>query len=204
MNPKLKAAITAVTNLIHQEGPLAYEELLALTGKSEMVLSAAMNEMVNTGIVTIGTDRATGNKKYVLTAQAKKEAEAAAAAEKKAKPAPKAEAEPVPVPVPAPTPEPVPVLEPVPEPAPTPEPEPVSAPAPTPVPEAVNKTPQPVQRRAKRLAPNPMVGCFLHNGNIIIKLDRRVTNHVSLDVSDAEIFSGLLSSLIEKAKGNAR
>lgn len=192
MNPKLKAAITAVTNLIHQEGPLAYEELLALTGKSEMVLSAAMNEMVNTGIVTIGTDRATGNKKYVLTAQAKKEVAAAAAAEKKAKPAPKAEAEPVPAPVPAPTPEPVPVLEPVPE------------PAPTPVPEAVNKTPQPVQRRAKRLAPNPMVGCFLHNGNIIIKLDRRVTNHVSLDVSDAEIFSGLLSSLIEKAKGNAR
>lgn len=195
MNPKLKAAITAVTNLIHQEGPLAYEELLALTGKSEMVLSAAMNEMVNTGIVTIGTDRATGNKKYVLTAQAKKEvAAAAAAAEKKAKakPAPKAEAEPVPVPVPEPIPEPVPVLEPVPE------------PAPTPVPEAVNKTPQPVQRRAKRLAPNPMVGCFLHNGNIIIKLDRRVTNHVSLDVSDAEIFSGLLSSLIEKAKGNAR
>lgn len=192
MNPKLKAAITAVTNLIHQEGPLAYEELLALTGKSEMVLSAAMNEMVNTGIVTIGTDRATGNKKYVLTAQAKKEV-AAAAAEKKAKvtkPAPKAEAEPVP----EPTPEPVPVLEPVPEPA----------PMPTPVPEAVNKTPQPVQRRAKRLAPNPMVGCFLHNGNIIIKLDRRVTNHVSLDVSDAEIFSGLLSSLIEKAKGNAR
>lgn len=208
MNPKLKAAITAVTNLIHQEGPLAYEELLALTGKSEMVLSAAMNEMVNTGIVTIGTDRATGNKKYVLTAQAKKEVAAAAAAEKKAKakPAPKAEAEPVPVPVPEPTPEPVPVLEPVPEPAPmpTPVPEPVSAPAPTPVPEAVNKTPQPVQRRAKRLAPNPMVGCFLHNGNIIIKLDRRVTNHVSLDVSDAEIFSGLLSSLIEKAKGNAR
>ena len=197
MNPKLKAAITAVTNLIHQEGPLAYEELLALTGKSEMVLSAAMNEMVNTGIVTIGTDRATGNKKYVLTAQAKKEAAAAAAAEKKAKvtkPAPKAEAEPVPVPVPEPTPEPVPVLEPVPEPA----------PMPTPVPEAVNKTPQPVQRRAKRLAPNPMVGCFLHNGNIIIKLDRRVTNHVSLDVGDAEIFSGLLSSLIEKAKGNAR
>lgn len=194
MNPKLKAAITAVTNLIHQEGPLAYEELLALTGKSEMVLSAAMNEMVNTGIVTIGTDRATGNKKYVLTAQAKKEVAAAAAAEKKAKakPAPKAEAEPVPVPVPEPIPEPVPVLEPVPE------------PAPTPVPEAVNKTPQPVQRRAKRLAPNPMVGCFLHNGNIIIKLDRRVTNHVSLDVSDAEIFSGLLSSLIEKAKGNAR
>lgn len=192
MNPKLKAAITAVTNLIHQEGPLAYEELLALTGKSEMVLSAAMNEMVNTGIVTIGTDRATGNKKYVLTAQAKKEV-AAAAAEKKAKvtkPAPKAETEPVP----EPTPEPVPVLEPVPEPAPTP----------VPVPEAVNKTPQPVQRRAKRLAPNPMVGCFLHNGNIIIKLDRRVTNHVSLDVSDAEIFSGLLSSLIEKAKGNAR
>lgn len=191
MNPKLKAAITAVTNLIHQEGPLAYEELLALTGKSEMVLSAAMNEMVNTGIVTIGTDRATGNKKYVLTAQAKKEV--AAAAEKKAKvtkPAPKAETEPVP----EPTPEPVPVLEPVPEPA----------PMPTPVPEAVNKTPQPVQRRAKRLAPNPMVGCFLHNGNIIIKLDRRVTNHVSLDVSDAEIFSGLLSSLIEKAKGNAR
>lgn len=197
MNPKLKAAITAVTNLIHQEGPLAYEELLALTGKSEMVLSAAMNEMVNTGIVTIGTDRATGNKKYVLTAQAKKEVAAAAAAEKKAKvtkPAPKAEAEPVPVPVPEPTPEPVPVLEPVPEPA----------PMPTPVPEAVNKTPQPVQHRAKRLAPNPMVGCFLHNGNIIIKLDRRVTNHVSLDVSDAEIFSGLLSSLIEKAKGNAR
>ena len=194
MNPKLKAAITAVTNLIHQEGPLAYEELLALTGKSEMVLSAAMNEMVNTGIVTIGTDRATGNKKYVLTAQAKKEVAAAAAAEKKAKakPAPKAEAEPVPVPVPEPIPEPVPVLEPVPE------------PAPTPVPEAVNKTPQPVQHRAKRLAPNPMVGCFLHNGNIIIKLDRRVTNHVSLDVSDAEIFSGLLSSLIEKAKGNAR
>lgn len=193
MNPKLKAAITAVTNLIHQEGPLAYEELLALTGKSEMVLSAAMNEMVNTGIVTIGTDRATGNKKYVLTAQAKKEVAAAAAAEKKAKvtkPAPKAETEPVP----EPTPEPVPVLEPVPEPA----------PMPTPVPEAVNKTPQPVQRRAKRLAPNPMVGCFLHNGNIIIKLDRRVTNHVSLDVSDAEIFSGLLSSLIEKAKGNAR
>ena len=193
MNPKLKAAITAVTNLIHQEGPLAYEELLALTGKSEMVLSAAMNEMVNTGIVTIGTDRATGNKKYVLTAQAKKEVAAAAAEKKaKAKPAPKAEAEPVPVPVPEPIPEPVPVLEPVPE------------PAPTPVPEAVNKTPQPVQRRAKRLAPNPMVGCFLHNGNIIIKLDRRVTNHVSLDVSDAEIFSGLLSSLIEKAKGNAR
>lgn len=191
MNPKLKAAITAVTNLIHQEGPLAYEELLALTGKSEMVLSAAMNEMVNTGIVTIGTDRATGNKKYVLTAQAKKEV--AAAAEKKAKatkPAPKAEAEPVP----EPTPEPVPVLEPV----------PVPEPAPVPVPEAVNKTPQPVQRRTKRLAPNPMVGCFLHNGNIIIKLDRRVTNHVSLDVGDAEIFSGLLSSLIEKAKGNAR
>ena len=187
MNPKLKAAITAVTNLIHQEGPLAYEELLALTGKSEMVLSAAMNEMVNTGIVTIGTDRATGNKKYVLTAQAKKEV-AAAEKKAKAKPAPKAEAEPVPEPIP----EPVPVLEPVPE------------PAPTPVPEAVNKTPQPVQRRAKRLAPNPMVGCFLHNGNIIIKLDRRVTNHVSLDVSDAEIFSGLLSSLIEKAKGNAR
>lgn len=206
MNPKLKAAITAVTNLLHQEGPLAYEELLALTGKSEMVLSAALSEMVTTGIITQGTDRATGNRKYVLTAKAKKEAEAAAAAEKKAKPAPKAEAEPVPVPVPAPTPEPVPVLEPVPEPAPTPEPvsAPVSAPAPTPVPEAVNKTPQPVQRRAKRLAPNPMVGCFLHNGNIIIKLDRRVTNHVSLDVSDAEIFSGLLSSLIEKAKGNAR
>lgn len=189
MNPKLKAAITAVTNLLHQEGPLAYEELLALTGKSEMVLSAALSEMVTTGIITQGTDRATGNRKYVLTAKAKKEAEAAA--EKKAKvtkPAPKAEAEPVP----EPTPEPVPVLEPVPE------------PAPTPVPEAVNKTPQPVQRRAKRLAPNPMVGCFLHNGNIIIKLDRRVTNHVSLDVSDAEIFSGLLSSLIEKAKGNAR
>ena len=183
-NAKLKTAIAAVTNLIHQEGPLAFEELLALTGKSEMVLSAAMNEMVNTGIVTIGTAHATGNKKYVLTA---------AAAEKKAKvtkPAPKAEAEPVP----EPTPEPVPVLEPVPEPV----------PMPTPVPEAVNKTPQPVQHRAKRLAPNPMVGCFLHNGNIIIKLDRRVTNHVSLDVSDAEIFSGLLSSLIEKAKGNAR
>ena len=198
MNPKLKAAITAVTNLIHQEGPLAYEELLALTGKSEMVLSAAMNEMVNTGIVTIGTDRATGNKKYVLTAQAKKEVAAAAEKKAKAKPAPKAEAEPVP----EPTPEPVPVLEPVPEPAPMPVPEP--EPAPVPVPEAVNKTPQPVQRRAKRLAPNPMVGCFLHNGNIIIKLDRRVTNHVSLDVSDAEIFSGLLSSLIEKAKGNAR
>lgn len=204
MNPKLKAAITAVTNLIHQEGPLAYEELLALTGKSEMVLSAAMNEMVNTGIVTIGTDRATGNKKYVLTAQAKKEVAAAAEkkAKAKAKPTPKAEAEPVPVPVPAPTPEPVPVLEQAPEPAPmpTPVPEPVSVPAP----EATNQTPQPVQRRAKRLAPNPMVGCFLHNGNIIIKLDRRATNHVSLDVSDAEIFSGLLSSLIEKAKGNAR
>ena len=95
-NAKLKTAIAAVTNLIHQEGPLAYEELLALTGKSEMVLSAAMNEMVNTGIVTIGTAHATGNKKYVLTAQAKKEVAAAAAAEKKAKvtkPAPKAEAE---------------------------------------------------------------------------------------------------------------
>lgn len=200
MNPKLKAAITAVTKMINQEGPLSFEELLALTGKSEMVLSAALSEMVTTGIITQGTDRATGNRKYVLTAKAKKEAEAAAAAEKKAKPAPKAEAEPVP----EPTPEPVPVLEPVPEPAPTPVPVPVPEPAPVPVPEAVNKTPQPVQRRAKRLAPNPMVGCFLHNGNIIIKLDRRVTNHVSLDVSDAEIFSGLLSSLIEKAKGNAR
>ena len=197
MNPKLKAAITAVTNLIHQEGPLAFEELLALTGKSEMVLSAALNEMVTTGIVTLGTDRATGKKKYVLTAQAKKEV-AAAAAEKKAKvkKETKVEAEPVPAPVPTPTPEPEP--EPVPEPVPEPTPEPA------PAPEAVNKTPQPVQRRAKRLAPNPMVGCFLHNGNIIIKLDRRVTNHVSLDVGDAEIFSGLLSSLIEKAKGNAR
>lgn len=206
MNPKLKAAITAVTNLIHQEGPLAFEELLALTGKSEMVLSAALNEMVTTGIVTLGTDRATGKKKYVLTAQAKKEVAAAAEkkAKAKAKPTPKAEAEPVPVPVPAPTPEPVPVLEQAPEPAPMPMPTPVPEPVSVPAPEATNQTPQPVQRRAKRLAPNPMVGCFLHNGNIIIKLDRRVTNHVSLDVSDAEIFSGLLSSLIEKAKGNAR
>lgn len=175
MNPKLKAAITAVTKMINQEGPLSFEELLALTGKSEMVLSAALSEMVTTGIITQGSEHATGNRKYVLTAQAKKEVAAAAAAEKKAK-----------------------VTKPAPTPVPVPEP------APVPVPEAVNKTPQPVQRRAKRLAPNPMVGCFLHNGNIIIKLDRRVTNHVSLDVSDAEIFSGLLSSLIEKAKGNAR
>lgn len=102
-NAKLKTAIAAVTNLIHQEGPLAFEELLALTGKTETVLSAALNEMVNTGIITHGTDRATGNKKYVLTAQAKKEAAAAAAEKKaKAKPAPKVEAEPVPAPEPEP------------------------------------------------------------------------------------------------------
>ena len=181
MNPKLKAAAAAVTKMINQEGALSFEELQALAGMSEMVLSAALNEMITTGIVTQGTNRATGKKKYVLTAQA---------LNAKAKKEPKVEAEPVPV------------LEQAPEPAPmpTPVPGPVSAPAP----EATNQTPQPVQHRAKRLAPNPMVGCFLHNGNIIIKLDRRATNHVSLDVSDAEIFSGLLSSLIEKAKGNAR
>ena len=192
-NAKLKTAIAAVTKMINQEGALSFEELQALTGMSEMVLSAALNEMITTGIVTQDTNRAAGKKKYVLTAQA---------LNAKAKKEPKVEAEPVPVPVPAPTPEPVPVLEQAPEPAPmpTPVPEPVSVPAP----EATNQTPQPVQHRAKRLAPNPMVGCFLHNGNIIIKLDRRATNHVSLDVSDAEIFSGLLSSLIEKAKGNAR
>ena len=161
MNPKLKAAAAAVTKMINQEGALSFEELQALTGMSEMVLSAALNEMITTGIVTQGANRATGNKKYVLTAQA---------LNAKAKKEPKVEAEPVPVPAP----------------------------------EATNQTPQPVQHRAKRLAPNPMVGCFLHNGNIIIKLDRRATNHVSLDVSDAEIFSGLLSSLVEKAKRNAR
>ena len=106
MNPKLKAAAAAVTKMINQEGALSFEELQALTGMSEMVLSAALNEMITTGIVTQGTNRATGKKKYVLTAQAKKEVAAAAAEKKtKAKPAPEPTPETQPVAVPTPEPD---------------------------------------------------------------------------------------------------
>lgn len=174
-NAKLKTAITAVTSLIHQEGPLAYEELLALTGKTETVLSAALNEMVNTGIITHGADRATGKKKYVLTAQAKKEAAAAAAEKKaKAKPAPKAEAEPVPAP----------------------EAQPVAAP----MPEPDTKTQQPAKRRAKRFTPNPMLGAYEHKGNVVLKLERAASQCVTLNPEDAEIFVALLTRMIDIAK----
>lgn len=174
-NAKLKTAITAVTSLIHQEGPLTYEELLALTGKTETVLSAALNEMVNTGIITHGADRATGKKKYVLTAQAKKEAAAAAAEKKaKAKPAPKAEAEPVPAP----------------------EAQPVAAPTPEPD----TKTQQPAKRRAKRFTPNPMLGAYEHKGNVVLKLERTASQCVTLSPEDAEIFVALLTRMIDIAK----
>lgn len=170
-NAKLKTAIAAVTNLIHQEGPLAFEQLLALTGKTETVLSAALNEMVNTGIITHGTDRATGNKKYVLTAQAKKEA-AAAAAEKKAKAKP--------------------------APEPTPEAQPVAAP--THEPEPDTKTKRPAKPRAKRFTPNPMLGAYEHKGNVVLKLERTASQCVTLSPEDAEIFVALLTRMIDIAK----
>ena len=171
MNPKLKAAAAAVTKMINQEGALSFEELQALTGMSEMVLSAALNEMITTGIVTQDTNRATGKKKYVLTAQAKKEVAAAAAEKKtKAKPAPE----------------------------PTPETQPVAAP--TPEPEPDTKTKQPAKPRAKRFTPNPMLGAYEHKGNVVLKLERTASRCVTLSPEDAEIFVALLTRMIDIAK----
>lgn len=191
-NPKLAPTIGKLTSLLAHEGALSHEELIKLSGESLGVVSAALDEMVTTGIAIGGRDRSNPKAKiikYVLSAAALREA-GIKAAPKKVEPKTKtAKAEQAPEPVPA--------SEPEPTPEPVPEPEPETEPTPT----------QPRKAktfRARRLAPNPMVGCFLHNGNIVIKLDRSASKCVSLSADDAEVFLTLLSSLITKAKGAAK
>lgn len=177
-NPKLAPSIEKLTNLLAQEGALSHEELVKLSGESLGVVSAALDEMVTTGIAIAGRDRSNPKAKiikYVLSAAALREA-GIKAAPKKVEPKIKtAKAEQAPEPVPA--------IEPEPTPEPAPEPEPK----------------QPRKAKRRRLAPNPMVGCYIHNGSIVIKLDRRASNSVALSLEDAQVFSGLLSNLITKA-----
>ena len=197
-NPKLAPTIGKLTSLLAHEGALSHEELVKLSGESLGVVSAALDEMVTTGIAIGGRDRSNPKAKiikYVLSAAALREA-GIKAAPKKVEPKIKtAKAEQAPEPVPAIEPEPTP------EPAPEPEPETETTPEPVATPEQPRKA---KTFRARRLAPNPMVGCFLHNGNIVIKLDRSASKCVSLSADDAEVFLTLLSSLITKAKGAAK
>lgn len=191
-NPKLAPTIGKLTSLLAHEGALSHEELVKLSGESIGVVSAALDEMVTTGIAIGGRDRSHPQSKiikYVLSAAALREA-GIKAAPKKVEPKIKtAKAEQAPEPVPA--------IEPEPTPEPAHEPEPV--------PETTPTQPRKAKTfRARRLAPNPMVGCFLHNGNIVIKLDRSASKCVSLSADDAEVFLTLLSSLITKAKGAAK
>lgn len=193
-NPKLAPVVEKLTKLLAHEGALSHEELVLVSGMAAGVVSAALDEMVTTGIAIAGHDRSSPKSKiikYVLSAAALREAGIKAVQAKgaaKAKAATRA-AEPAPQPEPAPTPEP--------EQVPTPEPTPV------PVPVAEPTQPRPTKSRARRLSPNPMVGCFLHKGNIVIKLDRSASKCVALSPDDAEVFLTLLSNLITKAKGVA-